>query len=124
MASRLARIVLSKRVTIVSFNTSIQGLLDQLQQHLKALYGERLCKVMLFGSHARGEARPDSDVDILVVLQGTVNPGQEVIRSSEFLAELALEYDKVISCLFMDELRFMTRQGPLLRNIRKEGIAI
>lgn len=108
----------------MSFNTSIQSLLDQLQQHLKALYGERLCKVMLFGSHARGEARSDSDVDILVVLQGTVNSGREVIRSSEFLAELALEYDKVISCLFMDELRLMTRPGPLLRSIQKEGIAI
>ncbi len=108
----------------MSLNTPIQSLLTRLHQHLKTLYGERLCQIMLFGSYARGEARPDSDIDVLVVLQGAVNPGQEVVKISGFLAELSLEYDKVISCLFIDEFRFSTRQGPLLRNVRQEGIAV
>jgi len=79
---------------------------------------------MLFGSHARGDARPDSDVDVLVVLTGAVNPGQEISNISEFLSALSLEYDRVVGCLFMDETRFTTRQGPLLRNIRRESIAV
>jgi predicted nucleotidyltransferase len=109
---------------MVSLNPTTQNLLTKLHDRLQILYGERLYQVMLFGSHARGEARPDSDVDVLVVLKGTVNPGQEIAKISGFLADLSLEYDKVISCLFMDETRFSTRQGPLLRNIRQEGIAI
>lgn len=109
---------------MVTLNASTQSLLTQLHEYLKTLYGKRLCQVMLFGSHARGDARPDSDVDVLVVLAGAVNPGQEIANISEFLADLSLEYDKVIGCLFMDETRFTTRQGPLLRNIRREGIAI
>ncbi|MGG6241002.1 nucleotidyltransferase domain-containing protein [Nodosilinea sp. AN01ver1] len=76
------------------------------------------------GSHARSEARPDSDVDRLAILTSAVNLGQEIANISEFLAELSLEYDKVVGCLFMDETRFTTCQGPLLRNIRREGIAL
>jgi predicted nucleotidyltransferase len=109
---------------MLTLNTSTQSLLAQLHEHLKTLYGKRLYQVMLFGSHARGDARPDSDVDVLVVLTGVVNPGREISKISEFLADLSLEYDKVIGCLFMDESRFITRQGPLLRNIRREGIAL
>ncbi|MEA5447523.1 nucleotidyltransferase domain-containing protein [Leptolyngbya sp. CCNP1308] len=109
---------------MVTLNASTQSLLAQLHAHLKTLYGQRLYQVMLFGSHARGEARLDSDVDVLVVLTGAVNPGQEISNISEFLANLSLEYDKVIGCLFMDETRYTTRQGPLLRNIRREGIAL
>jgi hypothetical protein len=57
-------------------------------------------------------------------MSGVVSPGREVAKVSGYLADLSLEYDKVVSCLFMDETRFTTRQGPLLRNIRREGIVI
>ncbi len=109
---------------MVSLSPPTQNLLIQLRDTLQIFYGERLHRVMLFGSYARGEARPDSDVDILVVLKGVVSPGREVAKVSGYLADLSLEYDKVISCLFMDETRFTTQQGPLLRNIRREGIVV
>jgi predicted nucleotidyltransferase len=109
---------------MVNLSPSTQNLLAQLRNHLQSLYGKRLHKVMLFGSYARGEAGPDSDIDVLVVLNGVVSPGREVAKVSGYLADLSLEYDKVVSCLFMDKTRFTTRQGPLLRNIRREGIVI
>ncbi len=109
---------------MVSLDPTVQDMLTRLHGHLTNLYGERLHQTMLFGSYARGEARPDSDIDILVVLTGTVNPGHEVAKVSDFVADLSLEYDKVISCFFMDEDRFVNRQGPLLRNIRREGIPV
>ena len=109
---------------MVSLNTAIQGLLTELRDRLKAIYGVRLYKMLLFGSYARGEARPDSDIDVLVVLKGDVNPGLEVANISGLLSELSLAHAKVISCLFMDEVRYLTRQGPLLRNIRREGVDI
>ena len=43
--------------------------LDELKERLSAAYGERLHAVVLFGSEARGDARPDSDIDVLVVLE-------------------------------------------------------
>jgi hypothetical protein len=40
------------------------------------------------------------------------------------VAELSLQYAEVISCVFIGEDRFRHRHGPLLRNIRREGMRI
>ena len=83
-------------------------------------------RIIVFGSHARGEGArlPGSDIDVLVVLSGQVRAGEEISRTSGFVAELSRRHDVVVSCVFMDEGRFRRRSGPLLRNIRKEGIAL
>jgi predicted nucleotidyltransferase len=94
-----------------------------LRMRLEELYGPRLVRVVLFGSQARGDAEPESDIDVLVVLKGEVNPGEEIGRSGRVVTEISLAHDVVISCVFMDEQRFVHRNGPLLRNIRREGIA-
>ncbi|HAC65163.1 MAG TPA: nucleotidyltransferase, partial [Cyanothece sp. UBA12306] len=65
-----------------------------------------------------------SDIDILVVLKGEVNAGEEIDKTIPIIARLSLEKDVVISCIFMDEDRFINRNGSLLRNIRKEGITL
>jgi predicted nucleotidyltransferase len=98
-------------------------ILAELRGKLEELYGPRLVRLVLFGSHARGDAEPGSDIDVLVVLRGDVNPGEEIRRTGGIITELSLANDVVISCLFMDEFRFKHRNGPLLRNIRREGIA-
>lgn len=86
---------------MVSLSPPTQNLLIQLRDTLQAFYRERLHRVMLFGSYARGEARPDSDMDILVVLKGVVSPGREVAKVSGYLADLSLEYDKVIRAAYL-----------------------
>jgi predicted nucleotidyltransferase len=44
--------------------------LDQAVDRLRAALGMNLIGVVLYGSHARDEAREDSDVDLLVIAQG------------------------------------------------------
>ncbi|MGD2181972.1 nucleotidyltransferase domain-containing protein [Lusitaniella coriacea] len=105
-------------------NQKLKSILNQLRSHFEQIYGDRLVKMVLFGSQARGDARPDSDIDVLIVLKGEVNLGEEIVKTSQIVATLSLEYDEVISRLFMDEDRFVYRNGPLLRNIRKEGVAL
>jgi predicted nucleotidyltransferase len=105
-------------------NPKTQTMIAELQQHLSALYGDRLIQMIVFGSQARGDAVPGSDVDILVVLQGSVLPGEEIVRTGGIVSDLSLRFDAVISCVFMSEDRFKNRSGPLLRNIRREGIPV
>jgi len=57
-------------------------------------------------------------------LKGPVQPGAEIARTSDTVASLSLQTDNVISCLFMDEERYLRRAGPLLRNIRREGVTV
>ncbi len=88
------------------------------------LYGDRLAHLILYGSQARGDARPWSDIDVLVVLKGDVAPSKEIDRTSDILSELFFEYEELVSCVYMEEEYFLKREPPLLRNIRREGIPI
>lgn len=102
----------------------LASILGQLRQQLSQLYGSRLVKVVLYGSQARGDALPDSDVDVLVVLTGPVNPYEEIERTGEIVAGLSLEHNLVISCAYIPETRLLQDTSPFLRNVRREGIVI
>ena len=102
----------------------IKDILAELRPALEALYGERLVKLVLFGSQARGEAEPGSDIDVLLVLEGPVQTGKEIARVGEVTANLSLKYDVVISSTFVSVERYAHEQSPLLINVRREGIAL
>ena len=55
-------------------NIHLQPILTRLKKELTDLYGDRLQHLTLFGSQARGDAEPGSDIDVLVVLKSPVNP--------------------------------------------------
>lgn len=103
-------------------NVQTQQIVQQLKDLLAAFYGARLRRVIVYGSQARGDADQDSDIDVLVLLSGPVQPAAEIARTGEIVADLSLRTNTVISCLFMDEDRYLHRAGPLLRNIRREGV--
>ena len=105
-------------------NEKLTIILAKLQLEFQNLYGDRLVKMILFGSQARGDADYGSDIDVLVVLKDLVNPGEEIKRTSFIVADLSLKHDEVISRLFMDENQFNSQNSPLLRNIKKEGILL
>jgi predicted nucleotidyltransferase len=102
----------------------LTAILAELRQRFEALYHERLEHVILFGSQARGDAEAGADIDVLVVLRGPVDPGQEIARSGEVTASLSLKYDVVISRVFISAEQFSEEQSPLLLNVRREGIPV
>ena len=104
--------------------TNIKPILNELKQELQELYGDRLVKLILFGSHARGEVNPDSDIDLLAVLKSPVSQFQEILNMSELRVKMLLEQDELVSIIPMSEEDFHTRNVALLRNIRKEGIEL
>jgi len=103
---------------------NLQTILRELRQELTAFYGERLTRLALFGSQARNEATINSDIDILVVLKGEVQPGIEISRTSNLIADLSLTNNVVISCIFISEYQFAMEQSPLMLNVRQEGITL
>ena|SRR5215212_7271401 len=105
-------------------SVNLAQILAELRHRLEQLYGPRLVKLVLFGSQARGDAEPGSDIDVLVVLEGPVSPGEEIERASPVTASLSLEHDVVISCIYMSVARFANEGSPLLLNVRREGVTI
>ena len=103
---------------------SIQPTLHELKLGLKELYGDRFVRLILFGSHARGEANPDSDIDLLIVLKNNISQFQEILNMSDLRVRMILEHDELVSIIPMSEEDFNKRDVALLRNIRKEGIEL
>jgi predicted nucleotidyltransferase len=103
---------------------NLEKILAESRRSLEPLYGERLARLVLFGSHARDDAVPGSDIDLLVVLHGPVDPGKEIARTSQVTASLSLKYDTVISCMFVSADRYSSEQSPLLLNVRREGVMV
>ncbi len=102
----------------------LDQILREFREGLERIYGCRLVRVVLFGSRARNDAEPDSDIDLLVVLQGPVNAHQEILRNSSFIVQLSLNYETLVSCVYMSEDKFLDQESPLMMNIRREGVLV
>jgi predicted nucleotidyltransferase len=105
-------------------HTQRNAILDSVKQYLQTLYDEQLKTVILYGSQAREDAHEFSDIDILVVLNAPINPYREIDRTSEFIAQLCLDNDAVISTHFISSEKFQNANNPFLQNIRNEGIPV
>lgn len=105
-------------------NAQIKEIIAKTRQGLENIYGEQLDKLVLFGSQARGDARADSDIDILIVLKNSFNYSQESDRISFLIADLCLEYNVLISCAFATWEQFQHHNTGFFRNIRTEGVAV
>jgi predicted nucleotidyltransferase len=100
----------------------IRKLLKELKEGLVRIYGDRLKGLYLYGSYARGEARSDSDVDVMIVLNNYESYGKEIDRTGELVSSLSLEFGISISRVVMKESQWKNSDTPLLRNIRMDGV--
>jgi len=89
---------------------------------LREIYGPRLRRLILFGSQARGEATPESDVDVLVVLEGPISSYDEAKRTSRVATEAAAYRDTALSFVHMSAEEFSEGWRPLVQSVRKEGV--
>ena len=69
---------------------SIRVLLMQYLTELQKIYGSHLKSVILYGSYARGDYTPDSDIDIMLLVD---LPTEEIEKYSDELSELDFEYN-------------------------------
>lgn len=99
--------------------------MKELKEGLVRIYGDRLKGVYLYGSYARGDYRPGSDVDVMILLKNYKYYWNEQSKISRLASDVSLEYDVTVSCIFIKELQWKTARDerPLLYNIHKEGVS-
>lgn len=101
----------------------IKALMRELKAGLQAIYEDRLKGVYLYGSYARGGADPESDLDVLVVLDRIDHYSAEVDRTGQLGSSLSLKYGVSISKVYMKEDAWLHGDTPFLANVREEALA-
>lgn len=101
-----------------------QEVLKDIRARLEAKHGDRLRGVVLYGSEARGEARADSDIDVLVLLNGPVDYGRDLETNLDALYPLSLQIGRRISAKPADVREYEIAACPLYQHVRTEGVAV
>ena len=108
--------------------SELQIILTEIADTAKETFGEHLDSVILYGSYARGDYTPESDVDIMILVRGIAPEELWKFRSSitSKSSELGLEYNLVIVPLIKDVDTFNKYIDvlPFYQNVDKEGIRI
>lgn len=115
---------MSEQLTNLPLSPPLQEVLVEVRTALQRLYGERLLRLIVFGSYARSEAHAESDLDILVVLNDPVDALEEARRTSKVVVDVALHHGVGLSILHLSEADFEQSNRPLLQNVSREGIEL
>jgi len=102
----------------------IERLVDQVKAYLREMYGTGVKRVIVYGSHARGEATKDSDVDVLVLVGQSLNPREVDDSLSDLLYDMLLDEGELVSVIVIREDFFENHNLPFMLNVRKEGVLV
>jgi predicted nucleotidyltransferase len=99
----------------------VDPVLSRFRAALDEVYGERIERVVLFGSRARGDARADSDYDVAVFLEDLDGFGKEAGRIARIEADILSDTGIVINALPLQAGSYRERTG-LMQELRRDGL--
>ncbi len=102
----------------------LKTILPDVRAALVRCLGTDFVRAYLYGSCARGEQTPDSDIDVLVIVRDESERVRLTERTSEAIAGLCLKHGTLISRAFMSEERFKKGISPFLINVRREAVPL
>jgi predicted nucleotidyltransferase len=97
--------------------------LKRLREALEQAYGDRIERVVLYGSRARGDHRPDSDYDVAVFIKGAGSFYDENRRLAAITTEISLATDADVSALPFPAEAYGERTG-FMHELRRDGVEI
>ncbi|HYA11479.1 MAG TPA: nucleotidyltransferase domain-containing protein [Thermodesulfovibrionales bacterium] len=99
--------------------------LTELKEGIKGLLGERMIKMVIYGSRARGDYEEESDIDIAIIVQGLTRELKGQIFN--IVADIELKYLMPFSTLVLSEEQFESlrkRERRIAIDIEREGVPI
>jgi predicted nucleotidyltransferase len=87
--------------------------------------GKRVMHVVLFGSKARGDSGPESDIDLFVVLRGELDGLKQALADLSY--DVSLNYGVVLSDFVVGEQRYhwmAEHREPLPTEVQREGVEL
>jgi predicted nucleotidyltransferase len=102
----------------------LDALAREVSADLRDLYGDRLARVVLFGSSARRDASDESDLDLLVVLHELSSPWDELRRMDDVLWRHTERSGVTVSALPVSASEFDDPSAPVVIRAKAEGIPV
>ena len=97
------------------------SVLRRVRASLRVIYGDRIERLVLFGSRARGDARADSDYDIAVFLKDLIDRWGEFHRLADLRVEILAETNAFLEARPFRAGSYCDRT-PLMHEIRRDGV--
>jgi predicted nucleotidyltransferase len=98
----------------------IDCVLKTFKDELTRSLGSSLKEIILFGSQARGDGYPDSDYDMLVVAEGSLQELKQLVREAEWLC--MEKYNTLVSSIiYTPDIWSQAKETPLGWNILRDG---
>ena len=105
----------------------LRKMLLELEEKLQRVYGNKLKAVILYGSVARGTATEESDIDIMVLVDGTAQELRTFEdQLSDVSTDISIKYFRVFSIIDISYQEYMrwVNTSPFYRNVSKEGVIL
>jgi predicted nucleotidyltransferase len=99
-------------------------ILRDIKAALKDAFGERLERVVLFGSAARGDDTPESDIDLMLVLKSMTSRARDLMQAIHASYPVTFAIGRHMSIHPVAEDWYLHADVPLLWNVRREGITL
>lgn len=107
---------------------SMRTLVEQyIAQVVQAIYGSHLRKVILYGSYARGDSRPDSDVDLMILLDMSDLDLKSYSQELSYMTyDFNMDHDIDIKPITKSEEHFekWVVNYPFYANVNREGVVL
>ena len=103
-----------------SINPAIEPIVREFKEALEALYGDRLCDVVLYGSCAWDDHDDESNIDLMILQNDeTVNTYAEIRKIVTIETEFLLKYGLAISPLPVSYTKYKGSYGGVYQEARK-----
>lgn len=106
---------------------SAHDIILEFSQQVKIILGDKLTKIILYGSYARGDYRENSDIDIMVLTTLTDDKIEEIETKVFDLAfDFLMDYGIDISVIIKNEEHFNYWLGalPFYDNVKRERVVL
>jgi predicted nucleotidyltransferase len=119
-------IYMMKKIETIN-DKELLNILHDVKEEIQQLFGDKLRRLILYGSYARNEQDPESDIDIMIMVDESED-GLRKYRYSiaDVMGELTIKYGKLISLTEVTYNRYIDflEVLPFYKNINEEGIEI